>query len=161
MTEPFRAGFRYGRRSLALDYARSGAGAAVCGALLLVASPALVAGVLIAAAGALFLVYFTRTVRRHLTRIELDEAGIRVRGPWGADIRWENLRTMRLDYYSTRADREEGWMQLRLRDARRTIRLDSDLEGFDELVRAAAEQASRRGLALDASSLGNLQALGS
>ena len=67
---------------------------------------------------------------------------------------------MRLDYYSTRADREEGWMQLRLRDARRTIRLDSDLEGFDELVRAVAEEASRRGLALDAASLSNLKALG-
>jgi len=153
-------GFRYSRRALALDYARSGVGAALCGGLLLLASPALAAGALLAAAAALFLVYFTRTVCRQLTHIELDEAGIRARGPWGAEIRWENLRAMRLDYYSTRADREEGWMQLRLRDARRTIRLDSDLEGFDELVRAVAEAASRRGLALDAASLSNLKALG-
>ena len=155
------AAFRYSRRALALDYARSGAGAALCGALLLVASPALVAGVFLAAAAALFLVYFGRTLCRQLTHIELDEAGIRARGPWGVEIRWEDLRAMRLDYYSTRADREEGWMQLRLRDTRRTIRLDSDLEGFDALVRAVAEQASRRGLALDAFSLDNLRALGS
>jgi hypothetical protein len=152
-------GFRYSRRALALDYAGSGAGAAVCAVLLLVASPALVPGVLMAAAAALFLVYLTRTVCRQLTHIELDEAGIRVRGPLGADIRWENLRSMRLDYYSTRSDREGGWMQLRLRDAGRTIRLDSDLEGFVELVRAVAEQAARRGVALDASSLGNLRAM--
>jgi hypothetical protein len=153
-------GFRYSRRALALDYARSCGGAALCGGLLLLASPAPVAGAFLAAAAALFLVYFTRTVCRQLTHIELDEAGIRARGPWGAEIRWENLRSMRLNYYSTRADREEGWMQLRLRDAARTIRLDSDLQDFAELVQAVAEHASRRGLALDAASLDNLRALG-
>ena len=152
--------FHYSWRALSPDYAGSAIGlAASLGPLSCVHPAASVAWVL-AAAAALFLVYFGRTVCRQLTHIELDEAGIRARGPWGADIRWENLRSMRLDYYSTRSDREEGWMQLRLRDAGQTIRLDSDLGGFAELVRAVAEHAARRGLALDASSIGNLRALG-
>jgi hypothetical protein len=50
-----------------------------------------------------------------LTHIELDEAGIRARGWLDAEIRWEDLRSMQLDYYSTRADREERWMKLRVR----------------------------------------------
>jgi len=51
-----------------------------------------------AAAAALFLVYLARTVCRQLTHFELDEAGIRARGPLAMEIRRENLRSMQLDY---------------------------------------------------------------
>lgn len=164
-----RRDFHYPVKALALDYAGGACGFSLCGGLLAVASPAPVAGGFLAAATALFLVYLVRTVCRHLTHIELDEAGIRARGPLGANLRWENLRSMQLDYYSTRADREEGWMQLRLRGAGRmrrnvrtvrTVRVDSDLDGFVDLVRAVAAEASRRDVALDAASLANLRALG-
>jgi hypothetical protein len=101
-----------------------------------------------------------------LTHIELDEAGIRASGPLGAAIRWEDLRSLRLDYYSTHRDPEGrrmdgGWMQLTLRDARYTIRIDSELEGFEGLVRVASAEALRRGLSLDESTRDNLSALGS
>jgi len=119
----------------------------------------------LAAAAALFLVYFGRTVCRQLTHIELDEAGIRAKGPLGAAIRWEDLRSLRLDYYSTRRDPEGrtmhgGWMQLRLRDARRTIHIDAELDGFVELVRAVALEARRRGADLDGVTRANLGMLG-
>lgn len=151
-------------RSLALDYAGAALGLAVCMVPLASARPAAPVAWLLAAAAVLFLVYFGRTVCRQLTHIELDEAGIRIRGlaagPAGAAIRWDELRALRLDYYSTRRDREGGWMQLRLRDAKRTIRIDSDLEGFAGLAGRAAEEAARRGLALDAATAANLEALG-
>jgi hypothetical protein len=149
-----------------LDYAGGGIGLALTlGPLALVHPAAPVAWVL-AAAAALFLVYFGRTVCRHLTHIELDEAGIRASGPLGAAIRWEDLRLLRLDYYSTHRDPEGrrmdgGWMQLMLRDARCTIRIDSELEGFAGLVRVASAEALRRGLSLDESTHDNLKALGS
>ena len=142
------------------DYAGGGIGLAfTLGPLALVHPAAPVVWVL-AAAAALFLVYFGRTVCRHLTHIELDEAGIRASGPLGAAIRWDDLRSLRLDYYSTRRDREGGWMQLRLRDAQHTIRIDSELEGFVGLVRVASDEALRRGLSLDESTQDNLRALG-
>lgn len=151
------------------DYAGSGIGLALTlGPLALVHPAAPVAWVL-AAAAALFLVYFGRTLCRQLTHIELDEDGIRVRGPavglLSAAIRWEDLRSLRLDYYSTRRDPEGrtmdgGWMQLRLRDARHTIRIDSELEGFVGLVRAVSAEALRRGLSLDEETHSNLRALG-
>src|SRR5258706_3904309 len=142
------------------DYAGGGIGVSLTlGPLALVHPAAPVAWVLTAAA-VLFLVYFGRTVCRHLTHIELDEAGIRASGPLGAAIRWEDLRSLRLDYYSTRRDREGGWMQLRLRDAQHTIRIDSELDGFVGLVRAASAEALRRGLRFDESTHGNLRALG-
>lgn len=157
--------FRYPWRSLCLDYAGSGAGlAASFGALGFLQLAAPMVWVATAVAG-LFLVYFARTVCRQLTRLELDDDGIRVKGPLDAALRWDGLRSLRLDYYSTRRDAERrtmqgGWMQLRLRDARRTIRIDSALEGFAELASLAAREASRRGLALDAATASNLEALG-
>ena len=161
--------FHYAWRSLLPDYAGSGIGVALTlGPLALVHPAAPVAWVL-AAAAALFLVYFGRTLLRQLTHIEVDETGIRVRGPaaglLGAAIRWEQLRSLRLDYFSTRKDPEGrtmdgGWMQLKLRDARHTISIDSELEGFVAVVRAAAHEAARRGAELDHATRANLGVLG-
>ena len=51
-------------------------------------------------------------------------------------------------------------MQLRLRDARCTIRVDSELDGFAGLVRAAAAEAARLGVEIDDATRGNLAMLG-
>jgi hypothetical protein len=155
-----RATLRYSWRSLLPDYAGSAVGLACSLGPLAIAQPAAPVAWLLAAIAALFLVYFGRTVCRQLTHIELDEAGIRAEGPLGAAIRWENLRSLRLDYFSTRRDSEEGWMQLRLRDARRTIRMDSELDGFIDLVRVAVREARRRGIDMDEPTRANLEALG-
>jgi len=156
--------FRYPPQSLAFGYAGSGAGIAVSLGFLGWAELAAPVAWAMTAAAALFLVYFARTVCRQLTRIELDEAGIRAEGPLGGVIRWEDLRLLELDYYSTRRDpegrtMEGGWMQLKLRGAGRTIRIDSELDGFAALARAAAQSAAARGLALDPATLSNLEAL--
>lgn len=155
--------FRYPARALWLDYAGSASGIALSLGLILIVRPAAPVAWIAAAAAALFLVYFGRTVCRQLTHIELDEAGIRVRGPTvgllSVAIRWVDLCLLRLDYYSTRRDGEGGWMQLRLGDARHTIRIDSDLEGFAELVGAVAHAAAPRDLAIDTATAANLEAL--
>ena len=163
MTVQVPSRFRYSRRSLFPDYAGSGAGFALSLGLIGAVPLALPVAWVTTAAAALFLVYFGHTVCRQLTHIELDETGIRVTGPVvglpGAAIRWADLCLLRLDYYSTRRDGEGGWMQLRLGDARHTIRIDSDLEGFAELAGAAARAAARHELALDATTAANLKVL--
>jgi len=158
-TLPFRAVFRYPLGSLAFAYGASAAGALCTLGLVRFAQLAAPVAWLLTGVGGLFLVYFVRTVCRQLTHIEVDGAGVRAKGPLGAAIRWENLRLLRLDYYSTRADREGGWMELKLGDAQRSIRIDSDLEGFARLVEFAAGEAARLNLALDASTAANLEAL--
>jgi hypothetical protein len=157
---PVSPSHRYPARALAADYLRASLGSGLTLGPLALAQPAAPVMWVLAAAAALFLVYFARTVCKQLTRIEVDETGIRTRGPLGAAIRWGDLRSLRLAYYSTRRDREEGWMQLKIRGARQTIRIDSDLERFAELVRAAAARAERAGLELDQVTRSNLSALG-
>lgn len=162
MTRSFQL-FHYSWRGLALDYAGGAAGLSLALGLLLFAHPAALVAWLLAAMAVLFLVYSFRTICRQLTQYELDEIGIRARGPavlrLGDEIRWADLCLLRLDYYSTRRDGEGGWMQLRLGDARRTMRIDSDLDGFAELVGAAARAAAQRDLAIDAATLSNLEAI--
>ncbi len=158
------ASLRYSWRSLFPDFAGGGIGLALSIGPLAFVHPAEPVAWVLAAAAALFLVYFGRTVCRQLTHIELDEIGIRARGPavglLSAAIRWEDLRSLRLDYFSTRRDGEGGWMQLRLRDAQHSIRIDSELEGFASLVRAAVLEAVRRGIDLDQATRANLGVLG-
>ena len=160
---------RYSWRVLLPDYAGSAIGLAFSLVPLALVHPAGPVAWVLAAAGALFLVYFGRTVCRQLTHIELDETGVRVRAPavglLGAAIRWDSLRSLRLDYYSTRRDpdgrtMQGGWMQLRLRDARHAIRMDSELDGFVELVRVAVHEARRRGVDMDGPTRANLEVLG-
>jgi hypothetical protein len=149
----------YPWRALGLDYAGATAGLGISAGLIVFVRLAAPVAWVLAGLAALFLVYFGRTVCRQLTQIELDEAGIRAVGPLGAAIRWDDLRALRLDYYSTRADREGGWMQLKLGDGQRTIRIDSDLEGFAQVAERAALVAARLDLALDPGTLNNLLAL--
>jgi hypothetical protein len=108
----------------------------------------------------LFLVYFARAVVRHLTRIELSETGITARGPFGGAVPWDELRSMKLNYYTTRSDRAGGWMQLDLGTRERSISVDSRLEGFTDIAGVAAQHAQRRGHRLDEATLANLRALG-
>jgi hypothetical protein len=146
------------------DYAGGAIGAAICIYLAGFVSPAAPVAWVAGATAALFLVYFGRTVCRQLTQIELDQTGIRARGPLGVAIGWADLRSLRLDYYSTRSDPEGrtmggGWMQLKVCGARGAIRIGSEIEGFAEIARLAAREAAQRNVALDAATLANLKAL--
>jgi hypothetical protein len=152
--------YRYPLGAVIIEVMQGAAGFALTVGVLRFAQPAgLLIWVLAAAAG-LFLVYFARAVVRYLTRFELDERGIRALGPQARDIAWPNLRGLRLDHYTTRSDRSGGWMQLVVRGARGSIRIDSSLEGFDRLAVALAEEATRSGCPFDASTRANYRALG-
>ncbi|MGH8676294.1 MAG: hypothetical protein ACREVG_18550 [Burkholderiales bacterium] len=123
-------------------------------------APGLPFASVLAAGMLLFLVYFARAVVRHLTRIELSETGIAAHGPFGGAILWEELCSMKLNYYTTRSDRTGGWMQLDLGTRERSICVDSRLEGFAEFAGAVAQEAGRRGHRFDDATRLNLKALG-
>ena len=152
--------FRYPPRALYSDFAQGAIGLActLC-PILLLQPTGLVIGAL-GASAALFLVYFARTVFSYLSCIELGDNGVRASSPDGAAIRWEDLRSVRLSYYTTRSDRSGGWMQLDLHGSRRRIGVDSRLAGFAEFTRAVVDEAQRRGVEFDQATRANLAALG-
>jgi hypothetical protein len=151
---------RYPARAVALDYFYTIAGLAFTLVPLALVTPlAAVTGVL-AGFAFLFFIFGLRTAIRHNAFVEISNDGVTLRSVYGANITWGELREFKLSYFSTRRDRHGGWMQLRLRGQKRTIRLDSSLDGFDKLVACAARAARRRELALGPETVQNLTALG-
>jgi hypothetical protein len=152
--------YRYPLGAISADYARGLGGIVLTAGPLWTLAPGGPLAWVLAACLLLFLVYFVRAVVRHLTRIELSETGIAARGPFGGAIPWDELRSVKLNYYTTRSDRTGGWMQLDLGTRQRSICVDSRLEGFAELAGTAAQEALRRGQRLDEATFVNLKALG-
>lgn len=152
--------YRYPTSALAGDYARAGFG------LLCTAGPLLfmnVASVMVWVLGGLSLLFATfgvRTAIKHATTFELDAEGITARGPRTTALSWGDLSSVTLRYFSTRKDREKGWMQLILKGASGSVRVDSTLEGFQDVVERAARVVKAHSLPLDPPTIANFRAAG-
>jgi len=142
------------------DYLRAAAGLVPVGILFATLPVGTVAAAVLGSFAAIFGAFGLRTALRHGTSVEMTETELRARGLWRSTIHWDELDQMRLAYYSTRRDRRSGWMQLDLGAGGARVRLDSRIEGFDRVVRHAAEIAAARGLALNEATMSNLEALG-
>jgi hypothetical protein len=148
----------YPREALVADAARAGAGLLITlgpVALLPLARPALAALVAVAA---LFLVFGVQTLRRLRLRLDLDQSGLIV-GPGARRLDWAELRGLSLAYYALRKDDERGWFELIATTPGLRLRVDSRLQGFEQLVRSAAAAAERVALELDPRTCENLAAL--
>jgi len=155
---------RYPARALLGDYMRSGLG------IVLTLPPALavpwgsIAQFVLAALVALFGVFGARTLIRQSSTVAIEPAGVTVSALRRTQLAWARLRSVKLNYYSTRGDRGEGWMQLTLKGSGgpdgSTIRVDSSLDGFVEVARAAADAARAARVTLSETTRVNFTSLG-
>ena len=76
------------------------------------------------------------------------------------EIPWPLMGQMTLKYFSTRRDREAGWMQLTLAGPDSKLSLDSAVDGFDRIVARAVKAAGENKLVLAHTTLENLHAMG-
>ncbi len=142
------------------DYVRAGVG------LLLTLGPLLLVmpdGAMLYVLGALalmFVAFGVRTYVRQSTTITTDDSGVQANGLWNTRVDMARLRRLKLKYFSTRRDRQRGWMQLVLRDDKATLRIDSQLDGFDDIVAQAANAALANRLPVSESSCANFAAMG-
>jgi len=155
--------YRYPRRALIGDYVRATAGLAVGLGVLITApsAPAIVA--VFGGITLLFLIFGLRTVQRQLVQVAITCDGIRAAGLISRSIPWRALDRLTLRYYGTRRQQREGsggFLQLTLRGGGASLRLESSIEGFDEIVRQAAIAAQTNGVSVDPTSAGNLLDLG-
>ena len=96
----------------------------------------------------------------HASIITSDENGISVRGILARRIDWADLSVLRLRYCSSRRDGANGWMQLVLKKPGTSIRIESTLTGFKDIVAVAINAAHKKGLQMSPTTLGNLKVLG-
>lgn len=151
---------RYPRRALIADYSRALIGAALTLGPLTFIKAGSVMVYILAGLGALFFFFGLRTVIRHLTQVEVSAGGVRIAGPIGRAIRWRDLDSLSLQYYSMRRQKLDGWMLLKIKGRGSVVALDSTLEGFDDIVVRAVAAARDNGVELTESTLVNLPAMG-
>ena len=151
---------RYERGAIFWDMARGGLGLVVTGLPLVLTPMATTMTVIFGALATLFGVYVIRTWLRTAQAIEVDAEGIRRTGPLGIDIPWDDLESMGLRYFSTRRDKNGGWMELKLTGNGKKLPVESSIDDFEGLVRHCMLVARRNNLELTEATLDNLRALG-
>ena len=150
----------YPASTIAGDYFRAGIGLALTAGPLILLNPIRAVAYVLLPLAILFGLFAGRTVLRQMTRYEVTDNELRAAGLARAAIKWADLEGVELRYYSTRRDRRRGWMQLRIKSADDTIRLDSTLQGFSNIVGRAVEEAAERGITLSEPTQENVRALG-
>jgi hypothetical protein len=151
---------RYPPSALRGDYARAGLGLALTLGPAAMVQPGSGALWVLGPLALLFAVFALRTLGRQLAVVELGPDGVSVSGLGRSSLRWDEIRSLRLDYYSTRGDRTGGWMQLTAKGPSGKIRVDSALEDFVSVVRAASDAARKAGLEVSEATQANLGHLG-
>ena len=156
---------RYDAGALRADLVRALGGLALTGGPLLLVPVQPFAGAILGALAGLFGIYGLRTLARGRMVFELSQdaigrKGMSTFGLRDAKVRWADLSTIKLRYYSTRRTREGGWMQLTLKSEQATIRVESTLEDFDRVAAEAARVAAGLGLEASPSTVSNFAALG-
>ena len=108
----------------------------------------------------LFFLFGLRTIIRQYTSIEISENKISVSGLLGFSITWSEIQELKLSYFSTRREKSDGWMQLKLGAHNHTLRVDSSLSGFSKLVSEAVKNTLGNGLKFSPKTIQNLKVLG-
>jgi hypothetical protein len=150
----------YPTKAMMGDYVRAAFGLVLTGTPILLSPPGSAALYILGPLAALFLVFGARTWFRHRTVVEADDQKVVVRGLWTGELAWSDLQEVKLNYYSTKRDRSQGWMQMVLRGPRGKLRFDSTLDGFPEVARRAYQTARAKGIELTEASVSNFAALG-
>ena len=150
---------RYPRAVIRGDYVRAGAGFALSVVPLVVVGSVPAVAIIFGLSTAVFMVFGFRTWKRSRLAITVDDKGISTSGAGRARLRWVDVVEVRLNYYTTRRDRSGGWMQLIVKGRTIQVRVESTLDGFEDVARAAAIAARRNKLALNLTTVSNYLAL--
>lgn len=150
---------RYPLPTLMGDYIRAGLGVLATVAMSMFLDLGTAGVITLLIIGGVSLFFLLRTVDRNRTVVSLDDDMIALTGFRAAKLAWDDLARMSLAYYTVKRDKSDGWMEITLKDAKATIKLDSRLENFGVIVIKAARVARARRIPLNQITLSNLKAL--
>lgn len=160
--------YRYPVKSLRGDYFRAGAGLAVCTLPLIFAPPFGGVFLVFGSLATMFAVYGLRAWARQMTVVDLTETVVSTAGPTiisgrlasRVTLAWDEVRAVKLSFYSTRRERTDGWMSLKLKGAGESLNIESDLDGFQDIVAKAAAVAKANHVPLSEATVSNFAVLG-
>ncbi len=151
---------RYLPQKLLPDYLRGAAGLAISAGLCALAPNVTAVVVIFGALALLFGLFMLQTVQKQMLMLEMTEDGIGKGSNTARAKAWRELQALRLRYYALRRNKPGGWMALRLDFPGQRIGIDSNIEGFEEIVARAARAARDQRLEMDDTTRANLAAIG-
>lgn len=105
----------------------------------------------------IFLGFTCQLMAQALTSLELSTDGISRGGPLEQTLTWSDLTFLKLSHYAAPRRASEGWYRLTIRDTRGVLKVNSTIDGFDDILAAAVRAADRGGLALDPATDDNIK----
>lgn len=151
---------RYPASSLLSDGLRAAFGLATTFGPLLLLDVARFLALILAGLGLVFAIFALKLVVQGLSSIELSDDGIFRHGPIALSLDWRDVTSLRLTHYATPRRPSDGWYQLTLAGDTGAFKVNSTIDGFDDIVAAAVEAAEVAGVALDPATGENLKGLG-
>ncbi|AHC73352.1 hypothetical protein P856_114 [Candidatus Endolissoclinum faulkneri L5] len=108
----------------------------------------------------LFGLYLIRTYLRAYQVIEIEDKVIRRTGYMDTEIPWEKLDTMKLHYFSTRYNKNSGYLELKIAGNGKELYLDNSINDFNAIVSYCNLVARRNNICLSKVTTDNLKAIG-
>lgn len=152
--------FYYPAKEIKREYARASAGIIVSFVPLLLLKPSSVIVSILVCILCLFFLYGMRAIDRSQTQICVTAGGVCSVSIFRRTIKWEELEALKLNYFSTRRDGENGWMQLKLKGRGVSLRVESTISDFEVLVSVCAQTALKNDIKPDMATIRNMTALG-
>mgnify|MGYP003626696624 FL=1 len=151
----------YPSKELIGDYIRGAIGVVICATPIVLTGSMPVAGWILGVLVLLFAGFIIRTALRHYTRVAMDDLGLTSSGIIRKQIAWTDVSKVKMRYYSTKRDRTEGWMQLKITGQRgRTIEMDSILTDFQSIISKLGTAAVQAGAIMDETTRANFALMG-
>lgn len=153
-------GYRYPVSSLRGDYFQAGIGMSITGLLLIGASSVPVMFVIIGSLFALFAGFGIKTWSKHMTLIQIEPDGLQIFGLRRRQVSWEDLSGAKLRFFTVKRDRDAGWMELTLFTDKGKVKIESSIDGFNEIAASVAKTVESKNVVIDETSVENFNAIG-
>ena len=154
------SGFRYPVASLRGDYIQAAVGTTITGALMISAFSVPVMFFFIGPLFVLFFGFGLKTWSKHLTMIEIEPSGLQIFGFRRRHVDWNSVTGAKLRFFTIKRDRDAGWMELTLLTDSRKIKIESTIDGFNEIAEAVARIVESKDIKIDETSVENFNAIG-
>ena len=151
---------KYSRKSISGDYIRAVTGLVITGGLLLAATKITIFQYIFAAGALLFFGFLIRTFLRQFSSFVVTKQDLKRIGLFKRSLSWDQLNNVTLKYFSTRRDRKAGWYQLTLSDGIVKITIDSELMGFDTVMKICADVVIQKRLTVSETTSENFASSG-
>lgn len=151
---------RYSRESLLFDGLRAAFGIACTLGPLVFLDLSWPITLILTGLGAVFSFFALKVAEQGLCPIELSAEGIASSGPVVRRLTWDSMTTLKLACYATPRRPSDGWYQLTLSGHGPSLKVDSTIGGFEDIVAAAVKAAEVGRITLDPTTEENLKSLG-